>query len=131
MIDKIKASFRKFWRNRYGWDRLNGALYIVGLILLIVAMIVRERILSDLSMILLVIAIFRALSKNRGKRRKENARFSEILSPFKTMWVRFKNRKIYRYVHCPSCNKVARVPKGKGKVSIRCPYCHFTYERRV
>ena len=118
-------------RTRYGWDGLNTALYIVGFGALAISYFYKRNLFLNLSSIVIIIALLRSFSTNRGKRRKENARFQELIAPFKTMWVRFKNRKYYRYVHCPSCNKVAKVPKGKGKVSIRCPYCQFTYERRV
>lgn len=131
MWNKAKLKFQQFLRTRYGWDELNTALYIVGFAALILCYFLKRRVLFNFSYIVILIALFRAYSANYGKRRKENGRFRDLIAPFRTVWVRFKNRKYYRYVHCPSCNKLAKVPKGKGKVSIRCPYCHFVYERRV
>ena len=29
----------------------------------------------------------------------------------------------HRYFRCPDCRQTVRVPRGKGKISIRCPKC--------
>lgn len=131
MWNKLKLKWQRFMRTRYGWDNLNTALYVVGFLSLVLSYFYKRNLFLNFSSIIIVIALLRSFSTERGKRRKENTRFMELLSPFKSLWVRFKNRRYYRYVHCPSCNKLAKVPKGKGKVSIHCPYCHFVYERRV
>lgn len=29
---------------------------------------------------------------------------------------------------CPSCGKRMKLPKGKGKLRVRCPHCHHAFE---
>ena len=37
------------------------------------------------------------------------------------------DEKIFR---CPKCHQMIRVPKGRGKIAIRCPKCKFEFIRR-
>lgn len=129
--EEIQAKLRRFFAHRYGWDRLNRALYAAGLVLLVISLVFKYEPLSLFSAILLGLCVFRALSKDRGKRRKENQKYLDGTKPLYALAARIKNSRYYRYVHCPSCNQLAKVPKGKGKVRIRCPHCGFRYERRV
>ena len=59
--------------------------------------------------------LFRMFSRNIPARRRENQRFVNFLN-------RLKDRD-NRYFNCPQCHQMVRVPKGKGKINIRCPKC--------
>ncbi|MBO2527292.1 MAG: hypothetical protein CW335_03815, partial [Clostridiales bacterium] len=64
---------------------------------------------------LLGFSLFRTFSRNIYTRQKENRRFRQL-------WTRLRDRK-NRYYRCPKCRQTVRVPKGRGKISIRCPKC--------
>lgn len=37
----------------------------------------------------------------------------------------------YTVINCPSCNSRLRVPKGKGKIKIKCPKCNSEHQLTV
>ncbi len=128
MFRRLGNALRRFMYGRYGSDQLNMTLLISS-----VAVSVTNSILSAflhesrvyativypilyvIMMGLLALTIFRCLSRNIYKRQKENRRFLGFFS-------RLRDRQ-HRYFRCPSCKQQVRVPRGKGKLSIRCPKC--------
>ena len=75
-----------------------------------------------LELIAIALFLFRALSKNITKRSAENRKFMPFYNAF-MRWFRlnvkkFKERKYFRYIKCPSCKAQLRV-KNK-RVIILC-----------
>lgn len=130
-MSELKNAFRRFMANRYGWDELNTLLFAASLLLRMAGRYFEKDYWSGGALVLLFMVLFRAYSRERGKRRKENGAFLNGIRPLKRGLTRLKDVRHYRYIHCPSCNKTARLPRGAGKVKVTCPYCHFVYERRV
>ena len=120
MFRKLGDAFRRFMYGRYGTDALNRTLLIVSVVLLLLSM-VGSRFLPGLSVlgyvayVPLVWSIVRMYSRNIEKRRRENAAYQRLL-------MRIKDRN-NRYFRCPRCRQTVRVPRGKGKINIRCPKC--------
>ena len=121
MFRKIGDWFRNFMLGRYGSDKLNVALLIAGVVLMLLGSIFGEKLafLSLLAYIPLFWCIFRMYSRNLEARRRENAAFLNFFSHLKD--------KDHRYFRCPRCKQTVRVPRGRGKINIRCPRCstHF------
>ena len=130
-MNEIKKAWQRFMANRYGWDELNTFLFVTSLLLRMAGRYYNSGYWSRGALLLLFMVIFRAYSRERGKRRKENGSFLNAIRPAKRGLRRLKDVRHYRYVHCPSCNQTARLPRGAGKVKVTCPTCHFVYERRV
>ena len=66
-------------------------------------------------------------SRNLAKRRAENAWFmSKVCWPVKNAFgltrTRMRDRE-HKYIACPKCRTVCRVPRGKGRIVITCPKC--------
>ena len=70
---------------------------------------------SLLSYVPLFWCIFRMYSRNIEARRRENAAFVNFFNHLKD--------KEHRYFRCPRCHQTVRVPRGRGKINIRCPKC--------
>ena len=123
----ITNGIRRFMMGRYGHDRLNLALLIVGLILSILSMMTDNWILDFVltvgSYVLLIVSLVRCFSRNTYKRYQENRKFLLLVDQVKD-----KNN---RYYTCPKCRQTVRVPKGKGKIAITCPKCKEKFVKKT
>lgn len=145
----------EFMKDRNGADDLTCALGIAGMVLALAGNIARISALMWVGLILAVMALARAFSKNRGARSRENARYRALVSRLpwigsraargrgaaprsgsdlkrrartvRTMW---RDRKTKAFMRCPSCGTTLAVPKGKGKLIVTCPKCHAKMEAR-
>ena len=120
-------SIQRMMMGRYGHDRLNVALLIVGLILTVISMFAGNKLVvlvtTLLSYVLLIVALFRCFSRNTYKRYNENRRYLLLID-------RLKDRN-NRYYSCPKCRQTVRVPRGKGKIAISCPKCREKFVRKT
>lgn len=127
IFQRLRAWLRHFMLGRYGTDKLNMAILTAGVVMSLVSMVLRlpvlDLLLTIISYILMIWAIFRMLSRNTYKRYQENRRY-----------LRFKERlkdKEHRYFDCPRCHQWVRVPRGKGKIEIACPKCREKFIKKT
>ena len=124
---KMASALRGFMAGRYGTDRLNMVMLCAGLIASILSMMIPVQplnlILWALSYILMILAIWRSLSRNTYRRYQENRKFLQIFD-------RLRDRQ-HRYFDCPKCRQMVRVPRGKGKISITCPRCREKFVKKT
>ena len=125
---------QRFFYGRYGWDALNLFLIGLSLVLYVADIFVRASVLYVLYTLLLILALFRMLSRNFARRRAENAKFMVVAGPV-IRWVKLRRTihrdKEHRYFKCPNCGQQLRVPRGKGKVSITCRNCGVSFEEKT
>ncbi|MBN2853069.1 MAG: hypothetical protein JXQ23_10085 [Clostridia bacterium] len=119
---KVKQKLTRFFHGRYGADQLTYFLLILSIIITYISYG------WIASYLLLLLAIFRTLSKNIPKRRAEGDWFNKnIWFKIKRLFFNTKNRirqrKEFIYFKCPKCRKQMRVPKNKGKIKVTCPSC--------
>ena len=116
---RMRTGMRRFMEGRYGTDKLNMAILCAGLLCSLLASllpgVLLRLILTAISYVFMIVAIFRTLSRNIYKRYEENRKFLLFFQKLKD--------KDHRYYNCPRCHQQVRVPKGKGKISITCPKC--------
>lgn len=147
-------SGKRFFDDRNGADELTITMMVAGIILILAYSLFTLPVLQIVFIVLGVglfgLGLFRAFSKNVGKRRAENASFvsffkggnkeararakaerdqQEALRREKAAQ-RKADEKIYTFFHCPKCRQELRVPKGKGKIMIRCPKCGEKFQRK-
>ena len=127
MQDKI----RRFMQGRYGVDSYSRFLLYVGVILAVISMLGKWRIVYGLAWILLIYSYFRVFSRHYAKRAAENQKYLKITytlqNKFKRRGIRDRQHRIYK---CPQCKQRIRIPRGHGKVEIRCPKCGKTFVRK-
>jgi len=120
---------------RYGPDHLNVAMIVFSLALSLLQAVINFRPLIYVSYLILVLVLFRMLSRNIPRRRAENDKFIRYWWPIRTYASRaianIKHRKTHRFYKCPSCGNTLRVPKGKGRLQITCPKCGERFMRKT
>ena len=133
---------RRQMAGRYGVDALGRALAIGGLVLLILAMLTQRLgggLLSALLGMLAFVAILwnyiRFFSRNIPRRAAENQKYRDLVDGLRG-WLClrkecFAQRKDYCFFRCPSCRRLVRVPKGKGRIRITCRQCGFAFEKKT
>lgn len=127
LMRRLGGGLRMFMAGRYGTDRLNMVILCVGLGASVLSAFLRGSMVGMIAWVmsyaLMILAIWRSLSRNINKRYQENRRFLLLLD-------RFKDRQ-NRYFICPRCRQTVRVPRHKGKIAITCPKCKERFERRT
>ncbi len=130
----MKDRLRQFMVGRYGVDELNRFLLILSLVAMIISRILGGGILYLTSVLVLGYAYFRMLSRNIGKRYRENMVYLKVRNRFLWFFLRGRNtinqRKNYHIYKCPGCGQKIRIPKGKGRVSITCPKCRKEFIKK-
>lgn len=119
---------------RYGVDTLNIALVITGCVLTFILSFIRTPYYRLIGFLPYALMIFRAVSKNHAARIKENNTFLKYYTPL-AEYCKKKHRQLqdkeHRYYKCPTCKKVLRVPSGRGKIEINCPYCKTKFKKNT
>ena len=116
---------------RYGTDRLNQFMLIVLLVCAVINMFIRNgyvsMLLTSWEILLIVFSYIRMFSRNLTKRYAENQKYLAVENKVRHFFGQKKyiqqQRKDYHIYSCPNCKQKIRIPKGKGKVSVRCPKC--------
>ena len=126
-FEKMTNSFRRFMKGRYGNDDLNIFLFGLCTVFTFISLVPSLYGFSVLTLMILIWACFRCLSKNYFRRKSEldiyiriNRRMSKWILLQKNMW---KERKTHTYFKCPKCKAVIRVPKRRGGGIVNCPKC--------
>ena len=130
MRDKIY----RFMQGRYGTDDFYKFLFWVALIGIVINWFFKSQLLSFAVTLILVYAMYRVLSKNHSARYTENQRYLQATAKIRYWFDQQKKlmeeRKYHHIYTCPKCRQKIRIPKGKGKIMIRCPKCHYEFQKR-
>ena len=130
----MKERFIRFMYGRYGIDSLSKCTIALGLFSILLSTFVNWRILPLLSWAFIITAYVRMFSKNINKRAAENQWYLKNTYKFRSILAKQKNllaqRKTHHIYTCPSCRQKIRIPRGKGKIEIRCPKCSTTFIKR-
>lgn len=130
----MKEKLIRFMQGRYGADKLGQFLSGVSVALLVISVFDRTRVSFWLALILLVYSYFRIFSKNIPKRYAENQKYLAMTMKFRQNFAKKKSemqqRKIYHIYKCPGCGQKMRIPKGKGRIEVRCPKCGTIFEKK-
>ena len=131
----MREKLIQFMQGRYGVDALSKCIAGIGFVALILSMIMRHNnIIYIIGWICIIVACFRMFSKNISKRAAENQVYLnktyKLRCKIATLKNRFAQSKQYHIYTCPSCKQKIRVPRGKGKIEVRCPKCSTTFVKR-
>lgn len=124
----------QFMQGRYGADQMGQMLSAVSMVFLIISLFSRNQAWFLLAVIGIVYNYFRMFSKNISKRYAENQKYLTMTAGIRRKLASWKSqlaqRKIYHIYRCPGCKQKIRVPKGRGKIEIRCPKCNTRFVKK-
>lgn len=119
---------------RNGVDSLGKFVLVISIIVMLLAGWTDSLILSYLSWIGVIYLYFRMFSRNIYKRSSENQWYLNKTYKIRTFFYRQKNLLLQRKTHhiykCPTCRQKIRVPRGKGRIEIRCPKCNTRFIKK-
>lgn len=135
---RMKEKLIRFMQGRYGVDSFSKFLLVFGLVIVMFSSIFGGENISTIGYVLgwivIIYCYFRMFSKNVTKRYAENQTFLAKTYKIRCFFQRQKNewsqRKAYHIYKCPSCGQKIRIPKGKGKIEVRCPKCATTFVKK-
>lgn len=134
-MNKFRDRMIRFMQGRYGVDQFSKFLMYLALILLILTLFWHNNVVYYIAVIALVYSYYRILSRNISRRNAENQKYLKLRYKVTGRFNLFKSRlgdsKTHRIFKCPNCSQKIRVPKGKGRISIKCPRCRIEFIKKT
>lgn len=134
-FDKILVIVRRFMYGRNGMDAFSFFLLIVSLVMAMFGSLFDSFTFAFISDVVGLFGLFRFFSRNLAKRAMENEKFINMGTKAKNRLILYKKifdeRKTHKYIRCPNCKQLLRVPRGRGKIEIICTKCKSRLLTRV
>lgn len=112
----------RYTTKRNGFDELEKLLLIIYFILFIISIFYKNLILDLVCVFLVIIIIFRFLSKNIKNREKENHIYINLKNK---VLLKPSNNNDNIYKKCHNCHTILRLPlpSKRGIKHVKCPKC--------
>ena len=142
----FRSRIARFFYGRYGADELYNFLFLIQIVFLFLGAVFSalgqvNDVFAYLSFFLYIAAlglfawtVFRCLSRNIFKRRKENMTFLRIKSRLfgrRKKAQRPSDTAEHIFRACPKCKSVLRLPRKVGKHTVKCPRCERRFKVKV
>ena len=122
----MREKLQRFMWGRYGNDNFNQFLLAVAFVSLLISFF-GGGLFYLVATVVMVYAYFRMFSRNISKRSAENQQFLKQKLKVRAFFTKKKKelaeRKVYHIYRCPNCRQKIRIPRGKGKIAVKCPQC--------
>ena len=129
----MKEKLIRFMIGRYGMDQFSRFLMWATLVIMVIG-IFTHPIVYYVGFAGMVYMYFRIFSKNWTKRSAENQWYLRKSYAVRTWFDKkkklWKLKKTHKIFKCPTCKQKIKVPKGKGKIEIRCTKCDTKFIKR-
>ena len=137
----MREKIGRIFYGRQGMDELSKTLFWSGLVCVTLSLFlggilngVLSSLFSWLGIFQIILCFVRAFSHKLTQRESENAAFLSWVDNRRQAFADFKARRSqsrdFKFFKCPGCGTMLRVPRGKGKIHIKCK-CGYTLYRRT
>ncbi len=134
-VKKIKDVVVPFFQGRYGVDKFSKFLTRLSIVLLILGLLFGLWFFILLGLAIIIYSDFRIFSMKFNKRYMEEQAYINFVNKLKFETERriniCKDLKVNKIVKCPNCGQKIRLPRKKGKISIRCSTCNIEFIKRT
>ena len=129
----MKEKLSRFMIGRYGMDQFSRFLMWATLVIMVIG-IFTHPIVYYVGFAGMIYMYFRIFSKNWTKRSAENQWYLRKSYAVRTWFDKkkklWKLKKTHKIFKCPTCKQKIKVPKGKGKIEIKCTKCDTKFIKR-
>ncbi|MCI6487116.1 MAG: hypothetical protein MSA25_03480 [Clostridiales bacterium] len=137
----MREKLSRIFSGRQGMDEFSKALFWMGLVCILLSVLtvnvlkgVFSLLFNWLGLMMLIFSFVRAFSRRLGQREAENNAYLALRQKQRhnrqAAWERRAQRKDFCFFKCPGCGVMLRVPRGKGKIHIKCK-CGYTLYRKT
>lgn len=130
----MKEKFRQFMIGRYGADDLSKFNIGLTVVFILLNLFSHHSLFSLCAAITLFLCYYRMFSRNITKRSAENGRYlfyrRKYFGIFEKKWNQLLDKRTHHIYKCPKCRQKIRIPRGKGRIQVRCPKCSTVFEKK-
>lgn len=121
-------------QGRYGADAFSKFLSILALLIMLLSLFIPRIPFYILGIAVIIYGYFRMFSKNISKRYQENLLYMKyknlVTGNIRKKKQELAQRKTHHIYRCPQCRQKIRVPRGRGRIAIRCPRCNIEFIKK-
>lgn len=129
----MKEKIARFMQGRYGNDRFNQFLMILAIVAIVISMFAGP-VFYLIALMFMIYAYSRMFSRKIYKRSAENQWYlhkeMKVRAFFTAQKKELAMRKTHHIYRCPKCRQKIRVPRGKGRIEIRCQKCGTKFVKK-
>ena len=134
-MNPVKQWINKIKSGRSSIDELSLFLVTLAFFTSIGLMLLRLNQYIFTTWFFILLAYWRAFSKNKAKRTKENEKFLQLFYPIKSIVINTYRKIIktdnYTYFDCEKCTQRLRIPKKTGNIRVTCPKCSHSFIKKT
>jgi DNA-directed RNA polymerase subunit RPC12/RpoP len=129
----MKERLRRLMQGRYGVDELSKMMVYASFVVMIVGSFAKNPYINLVGFMIIIYSYSRIFSKNQRLRSAQNLKYMQLRDSFlrkiSNQIQIMKLSKTYRVYSCPGCKQLVRVPKGKGRIEVKCPKCGARFSK--
>lgn len=122
----MREKIARFMYGRYGVDQFSKFIMGVVMVLMILNLFFRTPVITLLLWAGIIFVYYRMFSKNHARCIAQNQWY---LAQVRKLGC-YKDIRTHHIYTCKSCRQKIRIPRGKGKIMIRCPRCGYEFVKR-
>ena len=137
LIYRVRDRIAQLMQGRYGaygTDRFTRFLLVLWIFSFVLNAFIPGRVSGIIPLVIFVYTYFRLFSRNIPQRYRENEAYmrleQKVISFFRRERNNLNPNSAFHIYTCPCCSQKIRIPRGKGRIMVRCPRCSEEFMKR-